>query len=104
MARIENTSARRYDINWKGAMVASIPRCAVDEVTGARVNGAAEVADDVIAEFMAGDAWAKAVFASGDLVRVGDVPATPEAVVSPVDFAAPADLAGADNSKGKSKK
>jgi hypothetical protein len=71
MAKIENTSGRRYEINWKGAMVVSVPRCAVDEITGKRTNGSAELADDVLDAILAGDEWARAVFASGDLVRVG---------------------------------
>jgi hypothetical protein len=89
MARIENTSGRRYEIYWKGAMVASIPRCDVDQVTGARVNGSAELADDVLDEMLAGDDWTKAVFASGDLIRAGaarvaveSTPATPPAAKS----------------------
>jgi hypothetical protein len=117
MARIENTSARRYEINWKGAMLASIPRCAVDEVTGVKVNGSAEIADRVVDEMLAGDDWTKAVFASGDLVRVGTEPSEPPAaqgdagappVTPPLDPppspAVPSEPAPAASDKGKPKK
>lgn len=70
MPRIENTSGRRYDINFGGILVASIPRAQVDEVSGAKVNGAGEIADDLLDKLLAEDAWTKGVFESGDLVRV----------------------------------
>lgn len=100
MPRIENTSGRRYDINFGGILVASIPRAQVDEVSGAKVNGAGEIADDLLDKLLAEDAWAKGVFESGDLVRVGaaEVAPAPPAEASEAPAPAPVDT------KGKSKK
>jgi len=100
MARIENTSGRRFDINFGGALVASIPRAQVDEVSGAKVNGAGEIADDVLEKLLADDAWAKGVFESGDLVRISLPEVAPAPPAETIETTAPL----AVDTKGKPKK
>lgn len=109
MARIENTSARKYEINWGGAPTVSIPRCTTDESTGVKINGVADMPDDALDAAIAGDPWTKGVFESGDLVRVsggeklaapkGDRSAAPTGV-----WGGDADAADAPHAKDKSKK
>lgn len=71
MARIENTSARPFDItfgaiNGVGGKLIQIPRGKGGEASDQ--NGVAEVDDALLAEAREKDPFVKALFDSGDLV------------------------------------
>lgn len=70
--RVENTSARQYDLSFGGKTV-SIPRGQGGDDN--RQNGVAEV-DDALLAALENDPWLKAVFDSGDLVKKGPTRST----------------------------